>query len=754
MNQIRTEMKIELSTVEDLVKAFHRPYGRTCAFRKKVIDRLAELIVTVEFSTTTTKEELDNIFWGEVRRKFDFERSNIKSFLGVCAQSNIFFNYNEKLTVEEAFCFGSKEAIVRLKERVPEPIWQEAFKPSSQETIKEKFASELKCATATRKDSVAKDRSDEILEALFSAFCFKLIGSEKIRSFHTNGMSRPGESYNEYLAEKYGELFDNNQSLIVLDCEIQDGSNIENEVEYLSQFISDNYKHINNHGYVSLIVRSSGTEAKNKSWLLASRLTLFADKFLPMELKGKFYEPSSVAEVTCKHIGVRDVDFSTVYWGLFYRDCFVCESGSDQTMVLIFQKNHPDDRVLPCPACWSETVRGNSYSSLGVRAWECKEVICLDKSKFNRGKRYSFDQFVKQSTIGCKQNEIDKALVKKWQRDVQPSTTIAEVFEMLILFFSSVGDGVATNLTKSERSDDQGRRVSSLEVIPDPSRACYNSMISSGFFDRFRFNRTLATYPSNQTVPSRNSNTLIKGDCVDVLKSLESDVFDGAVTSPPYFNAREYSQWPNIYTYLHDMQESAFEVHRTLKSGAFYLFNIFNYFDNENIITSSAMGNRRLILAEYVVSLFEEIGFKLYGNVVWDKGHIEGKRSFNQGNNFPRYQAPHNCWEHILIFQKQGGQGHSLKFPSVLTASPVKKMFNGENRHGHTAPYPIEVPNLLCSQLEPGSLVLDPYSGSMTTGISAIKQQCIAFMIERDSSYYRLGKSQIDAEMAQPSFMV
>ncbi|MFM7367916.1 MAG: hypothetical protein ACKO2Z_08975, partial [Sphaerospermopsis kisseleviana] len=98
------------------------------------------------------------------------------------------------------------------------------------------------------------------------------------------------------------------------------------------------------------------------------------------------------------------------------------------------------------------------------------------------------------------------------------------------------------------------------------------------------------------------------------------------------------------------MYNIAKELYRCLKPGSPCLFNIFDYFDNENIIVFSDMGKKRLILSSYMSFIFRYIGFEHIGNIAWDKGEIEGNRNFNQGNYSPYYQAPLNCWEHILIF--------------------------------------------------------------------------------------------------------
>lgn len=123
------------------------------------------------------------------------------------------------------------------------------------------------------------------------------------------------------------------------------------------------------------------------------------------------------------------------------------------------------------------------------------------------------------------------------------------------------------------------------------------------------------------------------------------------------------------------------------------------------------MGKKRLILSSYIIYLAKKAGFKLVGNCVWDKGEIQGNRNFNQGNNSPYYQAPLNCWEHILIFAKsESGRFNNIadNIPTKHKSTPVFKIIKGENIYGHSAPFSKKIPNILLEKMEKGSLVLDP----------------------------------------------
>lgn len=229
-----------------------------------------------------------------------------------------------------------------------------------------------------------------------------------------------------------------------------------------------------------------------------------------------------------------------------------------------------------------------------------------------------------------------------------------------------------------------------------------------------------------------------------MLRSLTPNSLDAAVTSPPYYNAKEYSQWPNIYCYLYDMYNISLDIFRVLKPGAVYLFNIFDYFDNEKSIVFSAMGNKRMILGAYMLDIFQRIGFNIVGNIIWYKGEIQGNRSFNQGNMTPYYQAPLNCWEHIFILSKgQPDKKFNELQSSIASIRPVIKIVKGKNTLGHTAPFPVEVPDLLIDCLTDTDIVLDPFLGSGTTCISANRHNVNSIGIEMNDDYYLLSQKII-----------
>lgn len=149
-----------------------------------------------------------------------------------------------------------------------------------------------------------------------------------------------------------------------------------------------------------------------------------------------------------------------------------------------------------------------------------------------------------------------------------------------------------------------------------------------------------------------NSIKIIWGDAYNVLKSMDNESIHLMVTSPPYYNARDYSNWSNLEEYLKDMRKIIEEAYRVLDNHRVFVFNVGDIFDNDNIKTKSVWGNRRLPLGAYFIKIFEEVGFTFVDDFIWDKGEVQSERHKNGSTPYPFYQYPMNCYEHILIFHK------------------------------------------------------------------------------------------------------
>jgi DNA modification methylase len=302
---------------------------------------------------------------------------------------------------------------------------------------------------------------------------------------------------------------------------------------------------------------------------------------------------------------------------------------------------------------------------------------------------------------------------------------------------------------------------------------------------------------------------IIWGNCLDVMRGMKSESIHLMVTSPPYYNAREYSQWENLNAYLDDMRLIIRESYRVLDNHRVFVFNVGDIFDNDNISTTSTWGKRRIPLGAYFTKIFEEEGFTFVDDFIWDKGEVQSERHKNGNKPYPFYQYPMNCYEHILIFHKhrddftrypcpvcgclkvngnacteiglrswecknlecferskanrgkrfslktlmtQGRQGDCYAIDSdfikkwrrdIIKINPVIKINSkGENKLGHTAPFPAEIPEFAVNFFSyPNELVLDPFGGSFTSVIAAKQLDRIGIGIELNKDMF--GKSSL-----------
>lgn len=680
--------------------------------------------------------ELTNKLIYLVNSRLEINNSLYREFINTAANNGVIFNYHEKLNIEEAI----SQIDVSFSE-----WFKDFFKEASvlfyfSDEIEKKRNKELACLDVY----LSKDKNKDL--AITSIFCSFIFFSVKIKEVHRKLNSNCNDYYLDsffgHLEKHHSNQINRKNGLAIIDMS---GGNFK-EIEYpniLSMSfaaIHDIYESLDNHSYLSIII----DEAVPERWKLVSDISIYAEKFIERDIEKTFFRKKEIFNRTNSYIksnSFKESDFQLANEGFHYKDCYVTyDKNNQENIVLIFEKNERDEKIIPCPKCRTMQVQGNSYPILGVKSWECKNTFCGDKSKYNRGKRYSLSSIVRQQAIFDDRNIIPKPLLKRWRRDVVYNTDHEEIIEFLILFYSLYGDTVNYYSLNKEAFFDYGRTFKRKNLELDyKNNYLIKEYESNCFFKRFMIDRREKSSIA-LNISDIDNVKLYNGDSFEILSCMDSNSISGAVTSPPYYNAREYSTWPNIYCYLYDMYNIARQIYRVLKDGSPFIFNIFDYFDNENNIVLSAMGKKRLILSSYISYIFRKIGFKHLGNCAWDKGEIQGNRNFNHGNISPYYQAPHNCWEHLMIFSKGEPKFDKNNIPKVILERPVFKMNKGVNTHGHTAPYPGFIPNILINLIkyENNPVILDPFSGSMTTGYEAYKSGIKSVNIELHEEYCEL----------------
>jgi DNA modification methylase len=228
-----------------------------------------------------------------------------------------------------------------------------------------------------------------------------------------------------------------------------------------------------------------------------------------------------------------------------------------------------------------------------------------------------------------------------------------------------------------------------------------------------------------------------------------------AVTSPPYFNAREYSTWASVDDYIEDMTKSFAEVFRVLKPGRKFCLNI------SDLPEKGESGVRWIPLGPHLVLAALKAGFELVDRVLWYKTPIKG---FQYGS-LPYPPSPLICdsMEYIYILRKpnKGKVSYEHVSPLQKEASRLKREIYAEytkqiwtlrrvrlkgNEAGHIAPFPYDIPER-CVRLYSfvGETVLDPFAGSGTTAQAAIRNRRNSVMVEQDKSYIKIMKNKLES---------
>jgi DNA modification methylase len=150
-----------------------------------------------------------------------------------------------------------------------------------------------------------------------------------------------------------------------------------------------------------------------------------------------------------------------------------------------------------------------------------------------------------------------------------------------------------------------------------------------------------------------NGVNVVWGNCLDALRRMPSESVGLMVTSPPYYNARDYSVWPTLQAYMNDMRAIIQEAYRVLDNHRTFVWNVSDVVDNDNMERVKCWGERKIPLPAYFIVMFEECGFRYVDDLIWDKGEVQSKRHATSiSKPFPFYQKPINCYEHVLVFEK------------------------------------------------------------------------------------------------------
>lgn len=235
----------------------------------------------------------------------------------------------------------------------------------------------------------------------------------------------------------------------------------------------------------------------------------------------------------------------------------------------------------------------------------------------------------------------------------------------------------------------------------------------------------------------------IWGHSAETMTELPDNCVALMVTSPPYHVGKDYDTEGTFADYLGMLTRVFTETYRVLVPGGRAVVNIAN------------LGRRPyLSLASHVYQIMEQIGYLARGEVIWVKAKGAAGNcawgSWRSAKN-PTFRDVH---EYCLCFSK-GRFGRLSKGESTISAqdflaatlSVWEIPAESAKRVGHPAPFPVALPARFTELYTyKGDLVLDPFMGSGTTAVAALRLERHFVGYEISAEYLAAAERRIAEE--------
>jgi site-specific DNA-methyltransferase (adenine-specific) len=248
--------------------------------------------------------------------------------------------------------------------------------------------------------------------------------------------------------------------------------------------------------------------------------------------------------------------------------------------------------------------------------------------------------------------------------------------------------------------------------------------------------------------PKHLLNTVILGSSEN-MKEIPDRSLHLMITSPPYNVTKEYDGNLSLKEYLGLLEKVFGETYRVLVHGGRACVNLAN------------IGRKPYLpLSDFVSKIMLDIGFTMRGEIIWNKGSSAGVSmawgSYLSAAN-PVLRDVH---EYILVFSKgdfsrtQNGKKSTITKAQWMEWTKSVWNFSTESakRVGHPAPFPEELPYRLIQLYSfKGDIVLDPFMGSGTTALSALKTGRSYVGYEIVPAYHKKAEDRLNAFKNQKS---
>lgn len=248
-------------------------------------------------------------------------------------------------------------------------------------------------------------------------------------------------------------------------------------------------------------------------------------------------------------------------------------------------------------------------------------------------------------------------------------------------------------------------------------------------------------------------NVVVLGDVRKILEQVPDESFHLTFTSPPYYNARDYSIYKSYQEYLDFLEEVFALTYQKTKEGRFLIVNT-----SPIIIprVSRQHSSKRYPIPFDIHGPLVKMGWEFIDDIVWEKPETSVKNR-NAGflqHRKPLAYKPNAVTEYVMVYRKNTDKlidwnirqydRKTVNESKVENGYETSNIWKIEPKHDkvHSAIFPVA----LCKRVVAyysfkGDLVFDPFGGSGTFGRVAKSLDRFFFLTEKEPKYFNYMKT-------------
>jgi len=264
------------------------------------------------------------------------------------------------------------------------------------------------------------------------------------------------------------------------------------------------------------------------------------------------------------------------------------------------------------------------------------------------------------------------------------------------------------------------------------------------------FNIGIEPYYENK----ERSINLFCGDCLQILPRFPQNSIDMIFADPPYFLSNggvtcHAGRMVSVNKGNWDVSRGAEENHK---------FNLAWLRECQQVLTANGViwvsGTAHVIFS--VGFAMQQLGFKILNDVIWFKPNASPNlscRYFTHSTETVIWAAKNQRSRHTFNYKLMKQLGNGKQMRNLWEIPPPQPSEKSRGKHPTQKPLKLLERILLASTNE-GDVVLDPFNGSGSTGIAALRLGRKYIGIEISEEYLNLTIHRLEDEFANPRFQL